>query len=175
MTDRSEESSLDRKLKILDVVFKGITAIVVVTGVVFGFIQFQDVRRQESVQREKELNTLLYKTQLDLYILATDATAKFSQARTREEAETASKDFWVLYYGKLSIVEDEGVKQAMVQYGKEIKEWKEATIPPNDFIAPAAFNSHIFPNLSYILSQRCREHLNAAFKQQLPPLSTAKP
>jgi hypothetical protein len=176
--------NLENRLKVLDVVFKGVSTLILVTGAIVGLLQYLDHSRLERVQRQKDLNTLLYKSQMDLYLNATDITAKFSQSTTSLEAETARKEFWQLYYGKLSIVENDKVKEAMIDFGRGVKIWEGVANSPDSFIAPAKLVlpepefkdiGRTFKDLSYSLSQRCRAHLNSSFNEELPPLSDKKP
>ena len=175
---------LENRLKVLDVVFKGVSTLILVTGAIVGLLQYLDHSRLERVQRQKDLNTLLYKTQMDLYLDATDITAKFSQSSTSQEADTSRKEFWQLYYGKLSIVENDRVKEAMIDFGRAVKVWEGMTNSAGSFIAPSKLvlpeaefkdTGKTFRDLSYTLSQRCRAHLNSSFNEELPPLSDKKP
>jgi hypothetical protein len=144
-----------------DLIIKMVSALVAAAGVSFGIYQYYHHKNQE---RELALRNL----QLQLYVKATSIASKFTQATTQQDAEETRKQFWEIYYGELSIVEDENVKQAMMNFGGALKAWERINAPPSDFFPPSEFvyfqdgtdkEGKTFEQLAYHLSQACKESL----------------
>ena len=148
-----------------DLVFKVIGAAVAVGGLVFGIYQFQSGKDNTNSDKEK----LLREQKVELYRKATEIAASFPQASDPQEADAKKKEFWSIYYGQLSIVEDENVKHAMMRYGAALKAWERFNAPPSDFNPPSKFIYHpdgsgksgvSFEQLAYDLSQACKESID---------------
>ena len=138
-----------------DLLLKGVGALVAIAGVVFGVYQYNQ-RKDETRDARKYQH----------YIKATSVAAGFAQASTKPEAEEKRKQFWEIYYGELSMVEDENVKKAMMNFGGAIKEWEKYNTGGSDFSAPTIFElddkdgkPQTFDQLAYELSQACRQSL----------------
>ena len=138
-----------------DMLLKVVGALVAVAGVVFGAYQYSQ-RKEETREARKYQH----------YIKATGVAAGFAQASTKQEAEEKRKQFWEIYYGELSVVEDDNVKQAMMNFGGAIKEWEKYNTGDSDFSPPSIFElddkdgkPQTFDQLAYELSQACRESL----------------
>ena len=58
--------------------------------------------------------------QLEISFEASDAAARLATETDPDLWEGARKDFWRLYWGPLSVVEDQAVKDAMVALGKSV-------------------------------------------------------
>ena len=155
--DKKPESAIN-----WDLVIKIVSALVAIAGTVFGVYQYYHHKDQERV-------LALRNRQLELYFKATNIASKFSQTSTPQDAEEVRKQFWEIYYGELSVVEDENVKQAMMNFGGALKAWERINAPPSDFFAPSEFVYYqdgvdrqgiTFEQLAYHLTQACRESLN---------------
>jgi hypothetical protein len=142
-----------------DLTLKIITAIVGLATLGFGIYQYV-------VKPKRDAADILYKTKQDLYTKAMDSASALANASTQAEADTARKQFWELYYGKLSAVENAEVKKAMQTFGGALKQWEEMN-DPSDFTAPAEFEyvpegetARVnFRDLSYRLTQACSRDL----------------
>jgi hypothetical protein len=148
-----------------DLIFKIIGAVVAVGGLVFGIYQFQSQKDNGNSEKEK----MLREQKVELYRKATEIAASFPQASDPKEAEAKKKEFWSIYYGQLSIVEDENVKNAMMKYGGALKAWENLNAPPSDFFPPSEFTYYdngsakagvTFEQLAYELSQACKESID---------------
>jgi hypothetical protein len=143
----------------LDLVLKIVGSLVAVAGLVFGVYQYRQQKDDKVVSQKTEQKSQYYSK-------ATSIAAGFAQASTKPEAEDKRKQFWELYYGELSIVEDENVKQAMQNFGGAVKQWEKYNTGGSDFSAPSIFeledkngNPQTFDQLAYELSQACRKSL----------------
>ena len=138
-----------------DLTLKILAAVISAATLGFGIYQYV-------VKPKRDAAEILYKAKQDLYNKAMESTAAFANASTQAEADTSKKQFWDLYYGKLSAVENAEVKQAMQTFGGAVKQWEEFN-DPADFTAPADFEyvpegetkSVSFRDLSYRLTQAC--------------------
>ena len=154
--NRSADPEKSASTMNLDLILKIVGALVAVVGVVFGFYQYNQ-RKVETQESRKYQH----------YIKATTVAASFAQASTKQEADEKSKQFWEIYYGELSMVEDENVKQAMQNFGGAVKQWeKYNSNPESDFSSPAMFEledakgeAQTFDQLAYQLSLACRQSL----------------
>jgi len=138
-----------------DLILKIVGSLVAIAGVLFGVYQYN--QRKEETKNAR---------QYEHYIKATSVAAGFAQASTKKEAEEKSKQFWEIYYGELSLVEDDNVKLAMMNLGGAIKQWDKYNTGDSDFSAPAIFEledkdgkPQSFNQLAYELSQACKESL----------------
>ena len=142
-----------------DLTLKIVAAVISAATLGFGIYQYV-------VKPKRDAAETLYKAKQDLYNKAMESTSAFANASTQAEADTARKQFWDLYYGKLSAVENAEVKQAMQTFGGGVKAWEEFN-DPSDFTAPADFvytpegetESVSISRLAYKLTQACRRDL----------------
>lgn len=174
-----DDPKLETKLKVWDFKLKVFTSLMLIVTVVIGVAsyisqrrvlirqnqQYEEQKKKEfnstveqnkryEEQKTKEFNSTIYKARLDLYIEATDAAAKFSYSTTSKEASEAAVNFWRIYDGKLSILENQDVVEAMIDYGKFLREWQKCRLVP---VPP------VFRELTYLLSQSCRKSLAVVF------------
>lgn len=120
------ESSLVRYLPLL-------TTLVAVAGFLFGIYQFktqQDERlRAEKISNDREFKKALWEKQLNYYLEAAQAAstlASFNENDGKDiqpERTKARVRFWQLYYGELAIIEDPNVSDAMVKYGRCLRDY----------------------------------------------------
>ena len=144
-----------------DLTLKVVAAIVSAATLGFGIYQYV-------VKPKRDAADILYKTKQDLYTKAMDSASALANASTQADVDTARKQFWELYYGKLSAVENEEVKKAMQTFGGALKQWEE-TNDPSDFTPPAEFEylpegeraRVTFRDLSYRLTQACSRDLKS--------------
>jgi hypothetical protein len=114
---------------------------------VVGFAQWWYTSRSEFRQKFWEAQWVLYQT-------ASHAAAEIATGRSLDDGAAARTTFWNLYWGKLSIVESQVVKDAMVDYGKELSRVQD--------------DPKVFPGmlreLSYKLARACRQSLAATWE-----------
>lgn len=90
----------------------------------------------------------IWTEQYALYQEACSAAAEISMASTIREVEKARREFWYLYWGKLSILEHPNVKKAMVDYGNQLYLVQDGKSAPSSLRL-----------LSYTLARECRKSL----------------
>lgn len=111
-----------------DTLFKAVGAIVTVATLVFAVYQY---KARTNLERD------LQKSQVYTQLVIT--TAEFSTASEKTEAEKAKQNFKKLYYGELSTVVDQNVKDAVDKFARAINEWESQNAPPSDYIPPSKF------------------------------------
>src|SRR5258707_15869590 len=96
--------------------------------------------------RNEEFRQKFWQKQFDVYVRATRAAAKIAIAPDIESVKSERDEFWVLYLGELSILENLDVKTAMINYGKELTTFEGGKR-----------NIDALEDLSYELARACRE------------------
>jgi hypothetical protein len=109
-------------------ILQGIAIIVGIWATYFAYQQHnEDIKIQENErlqQLAKEYRKNFYEKQLQFYIEATEATAAIStEEKGSEEYNKAKKDFYRLFWGKLSIVEDRTVEARMVKFNRLLEDF----------------------------------------------------
>jgi hypothetical protein len=150
-TLQARTTTLDDRLKVWDMVIKGVGGLILVVGTVWGYLDYRskeaqryaedvkyreskdtEARRyqeerdakaaQESKQRSKEFKLKLYEERWPLYAEACRAAARIASSETAEEAKPSVKRFLELYYGEMCLVEDADVESAMIDFKHRIEE-----------------------------------------------------
>jgi hypothetical protein len=98
-----------------------------------------------------EFKKRFWEERISLYRLASSAASSISVAESKDIFDKARLDFWNLYLGELSIVEDKEVRDAMVAYGQELS--------GTDFS-----QRNNLTHLSYVLARACRHSLIATWE-----------
>lgn len=124
----------DLRIKKTEVVAKYVSLLVLLIGIAIPFYQYvytlkkdqqerEDRRVNEAVQRNKEIEAALREArkpflerQQALYFEATSAASKLATLDSGAERDAARKRFYHLFWGELSVVEDELVEGAMVRF-----------------------------------------------------------
>ncbi|MBV8566303.1 MAG: hypothetical protein JO366_17760 [Methylobacteriaceae bacterium] len=116
---------------------------------------------QFSQQQQEAHRQPFLQQQLDLCFQASDAAARLATETDPAEWEKARKTFWRLYWGTLSIVEDRGVEEAMVEFGKLVPDAPVAapTLPMKSLAQP-----------SFQLAHAARDLILASWRVDLSPL-----
>ena len=139
-----------------------INAVLVLAGILVTIIHFNInhknqigiVKTQIEAQRKENQETKLngfqnsfWQKQLDLYIEVCTYAAQLTQFEINsDDYVIARKNFYVLYWGPLSIVEDASVKEAMQNYSQQIKAYEASEIDLNNL-----------EQKSFQLARICRE------------------
>jgi hypothetical protein len=124
----------DLRIKKTEVVAKYVSLVVLLIGIAIPFYQYvntlkkdqqerEDKRVHEAEQRNKEVEAAsrearkpFLERQQTLYFEAASAASKLATLESGAERDTARKRFYHLFWGELSVVEDELVESAMVRF-----------------------------------------------------------
>ncbi|MDX0722651.1 hypothetical protein GOD64_28225 [Sinorhizobium medicae] len=127
--------------------------------IAFGWYQF--VNNQAQSNREPFLNR-----QLELGFEVSDTVAVLASTVNADRWERARSDFWRLYWGQLSIVEDKAVERAMIELGR--------VVPRNPVRQPALPMTSL-QGPSYRLAHAIRELSMHSWDVNLPALQPERP
>jgi hypothetical protein len=122
--------------------------------ILIGIWQYGD--KQDQISREPFL-----KEQLDLAFDVSKTVAVLATATDVKVWNEARSHFWMLYWGPLSIVEDQDVESAMIELGE--------IVPTPDKETPALPMSAL-TNLSYKLAHALRDLVLTSWNVSLPAL-----
>ncbi len=129
----------DLRVKKTEVFAKYVSLLVLIVGIAIPFYQYvntlekdrqerEDKRASEEVQRNREIEAALREArkpflerQQTLYFEAASATSKLATLDRGAERDAARKRFYHLFWGELSVVEDELVEGAMVRFENTLK------------------------------------------------------
>lgn len=115
---------------------------------------------------ENDYRKPLWEKQLNYYLEATEATAKIATLQNdpsdtgKIELARARMKFWELYYGELVVVEDGDVSQAMVNFGKCLRDYQDMKCD----------QKHL-QELSLALAKACRSSVSTSWKQPLKEIN----
>ena len=173
---KEEISKLQRELKPcwLSRILPLITAFVAVGGFIAGIWQFNEGQKQSAnkiiseekiaaknilaeekqsrqdllASKKQEYLQKFWQERLKLYEEVTRAAGQIASSRTPDDARTPIGNFWKLYWGPLSILEDRAVLSAMVAYGEKLKKAEAGKIMLKELQSDA-----------YDLARACRKSL----------------
>lgn len=132
-----------------------LTFLVALIGVPVGLWQYFE-------KAENEYRRPLWEKQLNYYLDATQAASTIATLRNDQtelgkmEWLKARMRFWQLYYGELVVVEDPSVSQAMVNFGKCLRDYEDERCDQRQL-----------QKLSLELAKVCRNSVSASWKQPL--------
>ena len=133
----------DLRIKRLDVIAKFIGTAVLLVGIAVPFYQYTrtlekdrqdraDKKVAEEAQQKKQAEAALREAQKpflqrqsELYFAATSAAAKLATLEKGSDRDAARRQFYQLYWGDLSVVEDELVEGAMVRFHNELQAYEQ--------------------------------------------------
>ena len=143
-----DESTFRRTTIALQIV----SLFVLIVGGVFALWRYYDFT-------ENDFKRPFWEKQIELYVQASGAASTLATAERGTNWDKARATFWKLYYGPLSIVEDEPVERAMVKFGKKLKEFEAGNGPRSKL-----------QNESLSLSHTIRESIGRDWKTKLGEL-----
>ena len=152
----SEEAS-----RFWSMVFGGVTAIGLVCGGIYTVVQYFHARSQDATNYNLQVATAqleakkpFYSKHLDLCTEAATAAATIAATTDPQKKKVATEDFWRLYWGPLSIAEEDEVARAMIDFGQCL----------NDPRCPQDLRRR----LSLALAHKCRCEISKHFDLGLP-------
>lgn len=112
---------LEDRLKVFDYRLKLAGLVLTVAGLFFnGFVYY--------TQKQKEIQSGFFKSQLEMYLRAASAVGKLSAGidlRNRERIAAGSAEFWEAYHGPMTLVEGRPAAAQMIEMGKLVQKIDE--------------------------------------------------
>ncbi len=94
-------------------VLKVVSAVVAVSAFLFGIVQY-------TLNKRADFRSHFWDEQYSLYQEAAGAAAEIAMAPHIDSVVDARRRFWMLYWGKLAMVEHPEVERAMNAFGKKL-------------------------------------------------------
>ena len=156
----------DLRIKKTEVVAKYISLLVLLIGIAIPFYQYvntlkkeqqerEDKRVHEASQRNKEVEAAsrearkpFLERQQTLYFEAASAASKLATLEGGVERDAARKRFYHLFWGELSVVEDELVEGAMVRFKNTLELYESGEAGKSEL-----------EQMSLTLAHSCRDSL----------------
>lgn len=121
------------KIDLVETIIKILQGLAIIAGIWATYYAYQkqneEKRNQEIQQRQqiaKEFRKSFYEKQLQYYAEAAEATATIATEEIgTEDYRKAKKDFYRLFWGRLSIVEDKTVEARMVEFKNLLESYEE--------------------------------------------------
>ena len=148
-----------------------VTAVVAVAGFIWGINQFNTDQESRATQlaadiemhaetianqrneldkkTEQEFRKRFWEERLADYRQVTKLAATIAMSKAPQEVEDARSEFWVYYYGELSLIEDRDVFNAMVAFGQALHSFEQEPTSETEQLK----------RLSYKLARACRNSL----------------
>jgi len=130
------------KIDLVETIIKILQGLAIIAGIWATYYAYKKqnddriVQEQERIeQTQKEFRKSFYEKQLQYYSEAAEATATLATERIgSEDYNKARKNFYRLFWGRLSIVEDKTVEAKMVDFERYLNnyEQKEDSITQGD-------------------------------------------
>lgn len=87
--------------------------------------------------KEREFYEPFWTRKMELFLNVSQHASTMATATKLEDFVAARAAYWELFYGRLSMVEGEEVKQAMIQFSQLIPKGEPATLPVESLEQPA--------------------------------------
>jgi len=95
--------------KLWELVIKSLTMIGAIVAAVWAYHTYTDTK-------EKEFYSVFWNTKLTLFLETSSAASTMATTESLDEFNKARTKYWELFFGRLSLVEGEPVKQAMESF-----------------------------------------------------------
>lgn len=121
------------KIDLVETIIKILQGLAIIAGIWATYSAYkkqnEEMRAREleqTRQTAREFKKSFYEKQLEYYSEAAETTAILATAnKESEDYAKARKNFYTLYWGKLSMVEDKTVEKRMVQFDDLLKEYEQ--------------------------------------------------
>jgi hypothetical protein len=141
-----------------------------VLGSITAFVTIRVAKQNAALEREKIIfaqqqanKRPFLEKQLGLCFEATDAAARLASETDPVEWKKAWATFWKLYWGTLSVVENQAVENAMDTFVQSV---------PNDPVEIFALPILDLRMLSYDIAHAVRDFLASTWEVELAPIRT---
>lgn len=172
--DNTDDEALNREKKDLELrllrqqvrweplsrLIPSFTMLAAIAGGIFGLVQYNDQHAQEMKNQEMEFRRKYWEIRFNAYREITEIAAKIATADTMPLCDKERRQFLIWYWGYLSTIEDEKVRESMVAFEKAMRIVENSDSP----------NPHDLMSFAYDLDMKCRESL----RQTWDPINLTK-
>jgi hypothetical protein len=153
-----------------DDLFKAITVLVAVAGLVFGVYQYRANGKRAEIEKANEAARIRREEQTKLCLNAIKVASEFAHETQSETADAKKRELWGLF-AQINVVENTAVIEAIKKFRETMKEWERVNNPPSFFLAPSKFDRDgiTFDKLAEELEQAMRASLLTLSSNQPPP------
>ena len=121
------------KIDLVETIIKILQGLAIIAGIwatYYAYKKQNDENRKQEIQQQqqtaKEFRKSFYEKQLQYYAEAAEATATLATEEiSTVDYKQAKKDFYRLFWGRLSIVEDKTVEARMVQFNNLLESYEQ--------------------------------------------------
>ena len=99
--------------KVLELALKGLTLIGAIIAAIWAYHTYTDTK-------EKEFYSVFWNMKLELFLETSAAASMMATTDSIDEFNKARIKYWELFYGRLSLVEGQAVKQAMETFSAQV-------------------------------------------------------
>ena len=148
------KSTMENKIKIISVILALLT-------IISGIYQYKKTS-------DENFKKAFWEKRYDLYTQAINHTSDIANSNSLKESEKSRKEFWKLYWGNMSLIEDSSTEQAMVKFGKFLSACESGVITQekcfedssnNDNLGFTVYRSENLKRLSFELAHCARDSL----------------
>lgn len=122
--------------------------IITIVTISIGIYQYWDKKNQDYRKQ-------IWEERKQLYFKVTEIASKIAILESIDNSLEERRTFWTLFYGQLAIIENQGVVNAMINYGDLLK---------NMELDDATFSKDILQKMALDLAMACRDSLNETWK-----------
>ena len=104
----------ESRYRFWDIAIKMLTIAAVMISVSWALYEHFDAEKQR-------INSVFWSKRLDLYLRTSEVTGRIANARSSDEVEQECAEFWQLYHGPMTVIEDESVKIQMERFAGVVR------------------------------------------------------
>ena len=146
----------------LDLAIKAGTATVALLGAAVALLQYRSSQAQSQAKlwlERKSLQFTLSREKSELFAQAARSAATMATSSNPDAVRKAMEEFWLLYWGPLTLVEGPQVETSMVKIGALLDRLG------SDFPDTPIKSRHELKMAAYELGQACRSEVDAIGKE----------
>ena len=133
--EKDGASQSEYKLKVLDLIAKFLTLIVLAVGGALGLAKYYDERNEYFAEREQEYQFALYKERKEMYSPLCKAAAEIVMSTSLAGAKESIKTFQTLYFAGVRNIADQEANEAIRDFMESLQDFMSGpddAPPPSD-------------------------------------------
>lgn len=118
-----------------DIVLKAVTAVALLAGGIWALYEHFDTE-------QRKINATFWNKRMELYLATSEVTAQIAAVNSPAEAQDQFKLFWKMYYGQMSVIEDDPVKKEMQKFAGLVRAFQGAGYESTDAATKPVSNEY---------------------------------